>query len=136
MGNSGAIVALVLLVLIVGFVGLVFTGYVDLDDFLPDDNGDDPYCGDGICSNGETTATCPSDCLPSNDVVGDMNCDGVLSDLDVVYLTNNIGGDPSCATLCADGDVDCSGSVNVGDVRYLSMHLDGATGYETLYPTC
>lgn len=35
-----------------------------------------PICGDGVCSGGETAATCPADCAPGESACGDGSCDG------------------------------------------------------------
>jgi hypothetical protein len=35
-----------------------------------------PECGDGVCGDGETTATCPADCPASGPECGDGTCEG------------------------------------------------------------
>ena len=42
--------------------------------FTVNAGGTDPYCGDGICNNGETSGSCPADCGGSNPYCGDGVC--------------------------------------------------------------
>ena len=80
--------------------------------------GDDPYCGDGTCNNGETCSFCPSDC-GSCAYCGDHNC--------------NDG--ETCATCPGDCGVCCgNGVLNTGEACDYARSPTGCV-YETPYDT-
>lgn len=56
-----------------GVVSLPVSG---LRPICPNDPGPNPYCGDGVCSGGENSYSCPSDCGYPSAYCGDGVCNG------------------------------------------------------------
>jgi hypothetical protein len=68
-------------------------------------------CGDGVCSGGETTATCDRDCAACTDADGDGYC-ATQGDCDDA----NPSVHPGAAEVCSGGaDEDCDALVDCGD---------------------
>jgi len=87
-------------------------------------------------SSGNYGINCPSPCAPYNSPIslligalnvdcyfcGDLNCDGAINVLDIVYLVNykfKSGPEPHCDPITACSDVNNDGQVNVLDIIYL-----------------
>ena len=139
--HEQAIVAVV----IIAVIGAYFTGY--LDEYIPDDYDSDVIIGkiedfranrpsgndDDDDSTGDDDDTTGDD-DDTSDVAGDINCDGVLNDYDVDYLSRYIIGTPGYEDICDGADMNCDGDEDSGDVRYLAMFLLGDPDYMPLYP--
>jgi len=71
-----------------------------------------PFCGDGLCNNGENASTCPADCYDPNPICGNgiaegtEECDGLDSnrEIDCVYWQATC---VSCRWICSCGDGVC-----------------------------
>jgi len=78
-----------------------------------------PVCGDGICSGGETEATCPQDCTGGGacgDVTFQGCCDGEVLNWceNDQLMTLDCLGSPSCGWQAADSYYNC-GSAGAAD---------------------
>ena len=73
---------------------------------------------------------------PSTSVIyGDVNCDGVVDNADVEYLTRYLANWPEYELTeqgALNADVDCNGKVNNRDRLILTRHLANWEGYEVL----
>ncbi len=92
-----------------------------------------PVCGDGVCSGGETEATCPQDCTGGaacGDVTYQGCCDGESLNWceDEQLQTQDCSGSPSCGWQAADSFYNCGTAGAADPSGSFPKDCGGSTG--------
>ncbi len=98
-----------------------------LVSFAVNTGGTDPYCGDGICNNGETPGTCPSDCGGSNPYCGDGVCNNGETCSTCVTDCGQCGGGGGGQDLPPGGGGGGGDYVPSGGVSFGHLSGDGSS---------
>lgn len=89
----------------IGLCGLILVSACTSDD----DDGQGPFCGDGVCTVGESNQTCSADCPASGPFCGDGACNGTETSAscsaDCASSACSPGDAATCAgeTICLNG---------------------------------